>query len=96
MSHDHPIVQQFHVPHWQKHKVFSLLDNRSNFATVTYFTASQFWLPDNQFNKVTFIPILLHTACVITSRDNQGAAAGVDAIGEWQLKRAKLRKAIYL
>ena len=35
----------------KKHTAFSLLDNRSNFATDTHFTASQFWLPDNQFNK---------------------------------------------
>ena len=39
---------------------------------------------------MTFIPILLHTACVITSRHNQGAAAEVDAIREQQLKRVKL------
>ena len=39
---------------------------------------------------MTFIPILLNTACVITSRHNQGAAAEVYAIGEQQLKRVKL------
>ena len=37
----------------------------------------------------------LYCVCVITSRDNQGVAAEVDAIGEQQLKRVKLLIAIY-